>query len=212
MWAPGFFPSRRQLDGNRTIRGRIGQDAGYLSGAFGMLLATYTGVLVSNTAVPVWQASRRVLPILFGASAMASVGSVFEISGGDPSERRVTKAFGTVGQLAEIAAGFVMERQASMVPARRKAFAEWLERGHVEDRGVAYRNQCRCGVSAEWRSSQSPRRRRPWNAGIVAHAVCGRDTPALSHRGIHELRFSSNTPKCLESSGSPHSAERIASN
>ena len=35
-------------------------------------LATYTGVLVADTAVPVWHEGRRELPWLFGASACAS--------------------------------------------------------------------------------------------------------------------------------------------
>ena len=35
-------------------------------------LATYTGALLANTAVPVWHEARRELPLLFGASAMAT--------------------------------------------------------------------------------------------------------------------------------------------
>jgi formate-dependent nitrite reductase membrane component NrfD len=81
-----------------------------------MALSTYTGVLISNTAIPVWQESRRVLPLLFAASSMASVGSLFRMIDGAVQERRVTNAFGTVGQLAEIAAAIVMERQASRIP------------------------------------------------------------------------------------------------
>ncbi|HUJ56797.1 MAG TPA: NrfD/PsrC family molybdoenzyme membrane anchor subunit [Gaiellaceae bacterium] len=41
----------------------------------GPLLATYTGVLVANTAVPVWHEGRRELPWIFGASAAASAGA-----------------------------------------------------------------------------------------------------------------------------------------
>ncbi len=98
------------------LPGAIGRAAGYASGVCGMALATYTGVLVSNTAVPVWQASRRVLPILFGASAMASVGSLFDIFTRDTEEQRITRAFGSVGQVAEIAAAISMEKQGSVVP------------------------------------------------------------------------------------------------
>ncbi len=98
------------------VTGAIGEAAGFMAGVFGMGLATYTGVLVSNTAVPIWQQSRRVLPILFGASAMSSVGSAFELFVEDPEERRMTKLFGTVGQAAELAASVAMERQASVVP------------------------------------------------------------------------------------------------
>jgi formate-dependent nitrite reductase membrane component NrfD len=38
-------------------------------------LATYTGVLLADTAVPVWHAGRHELPWLFGASASASAGA-----------------------------------------------------------------------------------------------------------------------------------------
>jgi Polysulphide reductase, NrfD len=51
---------------------RLGAAAGLGSAATGPLLATYTGVLLSNTAVPGWHGARRELPVLFAASAMAS--------------------------------------------------------------------------------------------------------------------------------------------
>jgi formate-dependent nitrite reductase membrane component NrfD len=43
---------------------------------FGPPLATYTGVLLSDTAVPAWHEARRELPLLFGASAAASAGAL----------------------------------------------------------------------------------------------------------------------------------------
>jgi formate-dependent nitrite reductase membrane component NrfD len=42
---------------------------------FGPPLATYTGVLLADTAVPVWHEARHELPWLFGASAAASAGA-----------------------------------------------------------------------------------------------------------------------------------------
>jgi formate-dependent nitrite reductase membrane component NrfD len=41
----------------------------------GLPLATYTGALIANTAVPVWHEARRTLPFLFGAGAAASAGA-----------------------------------------------------------------------------------------------------------------------------------------
>jgi formate-dependent nitrite reductase membrane component NrfD len=38
-------------------------------------LATYTGALIANTAIPVWSEARDELPWLFGASAAASAGA-----------------------------------------------------------------------------------------------------------------------------------------
>ncbi len=50
----------------------LGAAAGAGSAMTGPLLATYTGVLLANTAVPGWHDARRELPVLFAASAMAS--------------------------------------------------------------------------------------------------------------------------------------------
>ena len=49
--------------------------ASLIAAVFGPPLATYTGVLLSNTAVPVWHEGRHELPWLFGASAGASAGA-----------------------------------------------------------------------------------------------------------------------------------------
>jgi formate-dependent nitrite reductase membrane component NrfD len=42
-------------------------------------LATYTGVLVADTAIPVWHEGRHELPWIFGASAAASAGAAASI-------------------------------------------------------------------------------------------------------------------------------------
>ena len=42
---------------------------------FGLPLSTYTAALVSNTAVPVWHESRRMLPFVFGSGAALSAGA-----------------------------------------------------------------------------------------------------------------------------------------
>jgi formate-dependent nitrite reductase membrane component NrfD len=42
-------------------------------------LATYTGALVANTAIPVWHEGRHELPWIFGASAAASAGAAASI-------------------------------------------------------------------------------------------------------------------------------------
>ena len=46
-----------------------------VAGLFGPPLATYTGVLVADTAIPVWHNARQELPWIFGASAAASAGA-----------------------------------------------------------------------------------------------------------------------------------------
>jgi formate-dependent nitrite reductase membrane component NrfD len=71
-------------------------------------LATYTGVLVADTAIPVWHEGRHELPWIFGASAAASAGaaaSVFTPTRDAGPARRVAVA----GVLAEGALMQAME-------------------------------------------------------------------------------------------------------
>jgi formate-dependent nitrite reductase membrane component NrfD len=104
------------LFGNRRgFLGKIGDVSGIAAGLAGLALSTYTGVLIANTAVPVWQESRRILPILFAASAMASAGSIFDLAFEDPRARRVTYTFGTIGRVAELAASLALERQVARI-------------------------------------------------------------------------------------------------
>jgi formate-dependent nitrite reductase membrane component NrfD len=120
----GFFALL--LRGRRGFFGAIGEACGYFAGIFGACLATYTGVLVSNTAIPVWQESRRVMPILFGASAIATAGSVFNLLGQNSEEHRLTNTFGRIGQMVELVAAIEMERQASEVPRVGRPFKEGI--------------------------------------------------------------------------------------
>ena len=50
-----------------------------LAALLGLPLATYTGALIANTAVPVWHEARKQLPFLFGAGAAASAGAALLI-------------------------------------------------------------------------------------------------------------------------------------
>jgi len=59
----------------------IGDASAILSAATGLLMATYTGVLIGATAIPVWSQHVSVLPVHFGASALASAVSMLELAG-----------------------------------------------------------------------------------------------------------------------------------
>ena len=102
--------------------GRLGESAGYASGVFGAALATYTGVLVSNSAVPVWQEARRWMPPLFAASAVASAGAVLDLWQEAPEAEGIVAIFGTVGRIGELAAapygGEVRRPRALKLPRR----------------------------------------------------------------------------------------------
>src|SRR5579884_537717 len=108
----GMF-ARSSEGGLRTF----GEIAGYSSGVFGLALATYTGVLVSSTAVPIWQEARSILPLLFGASAAASAAGLFDLLPQNERASRITYMFGLGGRAAELAASVAMERIVARVPA-----------------------------------------------------------------------------------------------
>jgi hypothetical protein len=51
------------------------------SAIFGMLLATYTGVLIGATAIPAWFLHRVLLPIHFGTAGLGSAAALLELFG-----------------------------------------------------------------------------------------------------------------------------------
>ena len=51
------------------------------SAYFGMLLATYTGVLIGATAIPAWFLHRVLLPIHFGIAGLGSASALLELLG-----------------------------------------------------------------------------------------------------------------------------------
>ncbi|MDQ2818500.1 MAG: polysulfide reductase NrfD [Candidatus Eremiobacteraeota bacterium] len=53
----------------------FGRCAEWSAALCGLALCTYTGVLLADTAVPVWHEARTSLPLVFGASAAASAGA-----------------------------------------------------------------------------------------------------------------------------------------
>ena len=102
---------------NRTgLAGAVGEATGYLSGLFGAALAGYTGVLVANSAIPIWQQARRWVPVMFMASSASVAASVLEIVCGDKRTHTITTIFGTAARVAEIGATLEVERAVSGVP------------------------------------------------------------------------------------------------
>jgi hypothetical protein len=74
-------------------------------------IATYTGVLVADTAVPVWHDAYRELPYLFGAGAAASAGAVGVLLSPRGSIPPVAVRFAALGAVAEIAASQRMRKR-----------------------------------------------------------------------------------------------------
>ncbi|MBV9972455.1 MAG: polysulfide reductase NrfD [Candidatus Eremiobacteraeota bacterium] len=60
---------------NAFFRGSGRSAAATTAGVLGIPLATYTAVLIADTAVPVWHEAHRTLPFVFAASAAMSAGA-----------------------------------------------------------------------------------------------------------------------------------------
>jgi formate-dependent nitrite reductase membrane component NrfD len=97
------------------LLGATGDAAGLGAGLLGGPLAGYTAVLISNTAVPVWQATRRSTPPAFIASAMAAAAGLLQLMRLTDREHRIVRRFAIAGSVAELAAERVMERDAGVV-------------------------------------------------------------------------------------------------
>jgi len=61
----------------------ISDAAAMLAAATGLVMSTYTGVLIGATTIPVWSKSVSLLPILFGISSLASAVSMIQLVGHD---------------------------------------------------------------------------------------------------------------------------------
>jgi formate-dependent nitrite reductase membrane component NrfD len=91
---------------------RVANAAGWVAAAVGPLIATYTAVLVTDTATPVWHESGRELPFVFAASATASAGAATAaLSAIAASPSRVASRVATTGVVAELAVAAVMKRR-----------------------------------------------------------------------------------------------------
>ncbi len=96
----------------------FGEFLGLASGVFGAMLATYTGVLVSNTVIPFHQETRRWTPVMFGCSAMASAASMLDLLPECCGGPGITFWYGMAGRVGEIASGRMLERAAGANASR----------------------------------------------------------------------------------------------
>jgi Polysulphide reductase, NrfD len=96
-----------------SLRGwfpRLGPISKLAAGLLGPMLATYTAVLIADTAVPVWHEARRELPFVFASSAAASAGAAATMIA-PAAEAGPARRLAVLGAVAETAATAVMERR-----------------------------------------------------------------------------------------------------
>jgi hypothetical protein len=85
---------------------RIGDAAAFVAALSGLVMATYTGVLLGATVIPVWAAHARTLPVHFGASALASATALLELRGYDAP---ALNALGLAAAIVETSMGAEIE-------------------------------------------------------------------------------------------------------
>lgn len=91
---------------------RLQRTLGLAAALLGPAVATYTAVLVADTATPVWHEAQDELPMLFGASATASAGAAANVrsaAAGRPST--IAGRVAAAGAAAEIVTAEVMKRR-----------------------------------------------------------------------------------------------------
>jgi formate-dependent nitrite reductase membrane component NrfD len=77
--------------------------AGFAAAVLGPAVATYTGVLVGDTAVPAWHDAGRILPFVFAASAASSAGGLASAVL-DPTQSAVARRLAVLGAAGEVLA------------------------------------------------------------------------------------------------------------
>jgi hypothetical protein len=95
------------LTGRAPRAGRVCRPA---SALLGLPLATYTGALIAQTAVPVWHEARRHLPIVFAAGAALSAGAAATVLT-PPQHAAAARRLTTIGAVAEIGSMLLMEQR-----------------------------------------------------------------------------------------------------
>jgi formate-dependent nitrite reductase membrane component NrfD len=93
---------------------RVRNAAERIASALGLPLATYTAVLLSDTAVPVWHEARQELPLLFATSSAATAGAAAAMVT-PPEDAGPARRIAVAGAVAENVAMQVMESRLGMV-------------------------------------------------------------------------------------------------
>src|SRR5581483_6026058 len=82
--------------------------------ALGPAVATYTAVLISDTAVPAWHDGYREMPVVFAGSAATAAGGL-GLLGAPVGQSGPARALAVLGAGTELAAMETMKRRLGMV-------------------------------------------------------------------------------------------------
>lgn len=86
----------------------VGVPAQAVAALTGPVVSTYTAVLIANTAVPAWHDARRILPVVFAGSSLASAGGL--VTAITPAkEAGAARALAVAGAVTELVSAPLME-------------------------------------------------------------------------------------------------------
>ncbi len=105
--AAAFANLVRQKVGDALPIRLVENASGLLASATGVVLSTYSGVLIGATAIPVWNENIGTLPHHFAASGVNSAVSILELLGHDDS--RGLNSLGIAASAYEVYEGFELE-------------------------------------------------------------------------------------------------------
>jgi hypothetical protein len=106
--AAPLLPERGLLGLVRTLLPPAGRIGGYAAAATAPALATYTAVLLADTATPSWHEAYPELPFVFAGSALASAAGVGLI-GASPGEAGPARRLAVIGAALELAGAHRVE-------------------------------------------------------------------------------------------------------
>jgi formate-dependent nitrite reductase membrane component NrfD len=142
---------------------RSGRAAGAVAGLTGPVLATYTSVLIADTAVPAWHEGYRHLSLMFAGSALASAGAV-GMAAVPGAEGAPARRMALLGAGLELAAASTLEKGQGMRGEHTELVSEPYRTGRA---GALLR--CGRGLTA---------------AGAVGTLVSGRSRAAAVVSGL----------------------------
>jgi hypothetical protein len=105
-----LLPERGVLGLARRVLGPAGTAAGWGAAATAPALATYTAVLVADTATPAWHESHPYLPFVFAGSALAS-GAGATLVTSPTAEVGPSRRLAVLGAAAELAGSHLVEHR-----------------------------------------------------------------------------------------------------
>jgi formate-dependent nitrite reductase membrane component NrfD len=107
--ASELLPARWRGSGAGRLLATAGRPGGLAAAVLGSLVATYTAVLVADTAVPAWHDGYRQLPYLFAASASSSAAGLALVAA-PPAETGPARRLAVAAAGANLAATELLAR------------------------------------------------------------------------------------------------------